>query len=295
METEHITVCVCTYRRMHLLPGLFESIGRQKTDGRFQVSVAVVDNDGGTAEPLVSELCNKYAIPLSFEVENEKNLALVRNRVVKLAKSELLAFIDDDEVPVQDWLLRLRTSMEIYQAHGVLGPVRPSFDQSPPQWVIRGQLCERPSHPTGTILHWSQTRTGNVLLRSDIFRKKGIWFDPAYATGGEDTDFFKRAICTGAKFVWCEEGPVYELVPSERLKRRYFLKRALTQGSISLKFYKGTGMLGLLLVALKTIVAAATYFLLLPFFYVRGEHVLMKYLIKLCHHLGRIRAFAGSE
>jgi succinoglycan biosynthesis protein ExoM len=280
---------------MHLLPRLFESLGKQKTDGRFQVSVAVVDNDGGTAEPIVRELCNKYRIPLSFDVESEKNFALVRNRVVKLAKAELLAFIDDDEVPVLDWLLRLRTSMDTYQADGVLGPVRPYFDQNPPKWVIRGQLCERPSHPTGAILHWSQTRTGNVLLRSDLFRKNGIWFDPAYATGGEDTDYFKRAMGAGAKFVWCEEGPVYELVPAERLNRSYFLKRALLQGRISLKFYQGTGLLGLFLVALKTTIAAAAYFLLLPFVYLRGEHVLMKYLIKLCHHLGRIGAFVGSE
>jgi hypothetical protein len=97
----------------------------------------------------------------------------------------------------------------------------------------------------------------------------------------------------GSRFVWCEEGAAYELVPVERLTRSYFLRRSFLQGGISLKYDRGTGVGGSVQLVLKTAVAAAAYSTLLPFFLMCGQHVFMKYLVKDCHHVGRLAAFVG--
>jgi succinoglycan biosynthesis protein ExoM len=294
MKTPLISVCICTFMRMHLLDRLFESLSRQKTEERFRFSLVVVDNDReASARTTVSESASRFHLPVTYDVEPDRNFSLVRNRAVKNALGDFVAFIDDDELPVEHWLLDLHRTAEKHDSDAVLGPVRPYFDATPPKWLRRSGLCERPSYRTGTRIPWEETRSGNVLLRKTIFDQKGVWFDPRYDTGGEDKDFFKRAAGAGGKFVWCEEAAVYELVPVERQRRAYYLKRALLQGAISLK-YDGLGDRGRLArVCVRTVIAASAYTLLLPFFLFCGMHTFMKYLVKDCHHVGRLSAILG--
>src|SRR5438094_3236104 len=42
---EHITVCICTYKRARLLTRLLEGLRDQETGGRVTYSVVVADND----------------------------------------------------------------------------------------------------------------------------------------------------------------------------------------------------------------------------------------------------------
>jgi glycosyltransferase involved in cell wall biosynthesis len=292
---EEITVCVCTYQRPDLLDRLLAALAVQRTEGLFAFSCVVVDNDpGASARAVVERVQSRFAAPIRFAVEPERNIALARNRALSLVRGTYIAFIDDDEMPREDWLLQLWRSMHQCQADAVLGPVRPYFDTEPPSWIVRSRVCERPSYPTGRELHWRQTRTGNVLLRAALVSKDRLSFDSAFATGGEDVDFFRRAAAAGKKFVWCEEAPAYELVPEARLRRRYHLKRAFLQGRISLKYaMERPSLFGTLRVAGKAMTAAVLYTVALPVLFLLGDHLGMKYLIKDCHHIARLFAIAG--
>jgi succinoglycan biosynthesis protein ExoM len=297
MTPPHVTICICTFRRPELLRRLLEGVAKLQTGGAFTHSCVVVDNDAaGSARETLDRCASALPEPPVFAVEPERNFARVRNRTVELARGDFIAFVDDDEVPVPEWLVKLLETQSRTGADGVLGPVRPYFDQTPPSWIIRGKLCDRPVHPTGMVMAWSQCRSGNVLLKRSIFDPGGMRFDPAYATGGEDVDFFKRAIAEGRRFVWCEEAPAYELVPPERCRKSYFLKRGLLQGRISLKY--ATDRLTFarrLRIALHSLAALMIYTVMLPFLLASGFHRAMKYLIKCCHHLGRLSAAAGIE
>lgn len=292
---EEITVCICSYRRPELLERLLTAVSAQKTSGLFSFSCAVVDNDASaSARSVIERLQPIFPVSIRYAVEPTRNFALVRNRALSLVSGNFLAFIDDDEVPREDWLIQLWRTLHQYQSDAVLGPVRPYFESPPPSWVVRSRVCERPSYPTGSVLHWRQTRTGNVLLRTAIVVEDGIRFDPAFASGGEDVDFFRRAAHTGKTFVWCEEAPAYEFVPESRLCRRYHLKRALLQGRISLKYAtERSSFFGTLRVAAKSFVAALSYSVALPVLFFFGDHVGMKYLIKDCHHVARLLAILG--
>jgi glycosyltransferase involved in cell wall biosynthesis len=294
-EIDEITVCICSYRRPELLERLLAALSKQRTDGWFTFSCAVVDNDeSASARSVVERLQPTYPVPLRYAVEPARNFALARNRALGMVSGKLLAFIDDDEVPPEDWLLQLWQTLYQYGADAVLGPVRPYFERQPPAWVVRSRVCERPSHPTGSLLHWTKTRTGNVLLHMSVVREDGIWFDPAYGTGGEDVDFFKRAAHAGKRFVWCEEAPAYELVPEARLRRRYHLKRAFLLGRVSLKHAaERPSALRTLRVAAKAFAAMVIYTCALPFLFLLGDHLGMKYLIKDCHHIARLLAILG--
>lgn len=291
-DKPHITVCICTYKRLGLLRRLLEALGRQSAQNDFTFSCAIADNDvAGSAQSLVEEFRQRQKFEISYAVEPERNFACVRNRVVSLARGDFIAFIDDDEKPVDGWLLELYSAMQRFSADGVLGPVRPYFDSPPPKWLIKSRLCDRPVHSTGLELNWNQTRSGNVLLKKSLFDADRLAFDPVYRTGGEDVDFFKRAMKIGRRFFWCEEAAAYELLPPERCRQSYFLKRALLQGRISLKYAtEKMSPVAQLKIGLKCSLAIFGYTLLLPFLCLAGMGVLMKYLVKDCHHLGRLLA-----
>lgn len=284
-----IDVCICTYKRPELLNRALSKLKEQKTEDLFEYSIIIVDNDRSESARHVAEShAQDERISVSYHVEPEQNIALARNRAIANATGDFIAFIDDDEFPEQDWLLRLYQIRRQYDVDGVLGPVVPYFDERPPAWTLQGQFFDRQRHATGTILQWKSTRTGNVLLNAYILRADKEAFRPELGSGGEDRDFFRRMIERGHKFVWCDEAIVHEIVPAQRWSKTFMLRRAMLRGQQSLvnpSYSK--------LTIVTSIIAIAVYGLALPFLLLVGRHLFMKYLIKGCDHLGKCLAFAG--
>ena len=290
---DHICVCVCTYRRPNLLKGLLKKIEVQKTANLFSFSVVIIDNDHEeTAKETVHEFQDGTAIEVKYYCEPLQNISLARNKAVKNASGDFIAFIDDDEFPSESWLLNLFNTFKKNKADGILGPVKPYFETTPPEWIVKGKICERKSYSTGTILKKDKdTRTGNVLLTKQIFNDENNLFNPEFGkTGGEDVDFFRRMMRKGLIFMWCDEAIVYEFVPVERLKKNYYYKKALLRGRVSLRH--PSSMVKIYYV-MKSTIAFILYSLALPFFYIYGEHIFIKYMIKYFNHLGMLLSVVG--
>ena len=285
----HITVCICTFKRAVMLNRLLDALNNQTTGGLFCYSVVVADNDRArSAESVVTRFLLTSHVAVRYCVEPRQNIALVRNAALQCAESELIAFIDDDEFPDDNWLYALFQVIVNRAVDGVLGPVKPYFEAEPPQWVRKGGFFVRPSHPTGYLMTWPEARTGNVLFRRGILDANEIPFRPQFDTAGEDLDFFRRMMEKGCEFVWCEEATVYEVVPQSRCKRRYLLRRALLRGS---NFTKHPAHR--LKNITKSLLAVPCYTMILPVVLVFGEHLFLRYLIKLLDHTSRLFAFLG--
>jgi succinoglycan biosynthesis protein ExoM len=287
----HITVCICTYRRPQLLQRLLVELSRQNTHGAFTYSVAVCDNDEEASGKTVVEAAAKhFEYAITYAVEARRNIAHARNKALENASGDLIAFIDDDEFPVPDWLYNHVKALTQTQASGVLGPVRPHFDCTPPSWVIKGRFCERPEHDTGFLVPLSECRTGNVVFKRGILEGLNPVFLPQFGTGGEDVNFFCRMMERDHKFVWCNEAVVYETVPESRLTRTFMIRRALLRGANSLTNPKDR-----VKSILKSVVAFPLYTLMLPFLQLAGHHHFMKFFIKWCDHTGRLFSTFGVK
>lgn len=288
-EIIKITICICTYKRPALLMRLLLKIENQKTDNLFTFDIVVIDNDKQqSAQGIVKEFLKKSIIVVNYFIEPEQNIAMARNKAIMNATGEYLAFIDDDEFPGNEWLLNMLKAINKYKADGILGPVLPHFEHTPPVWILRGHFFDRPAHTSGYILDWQDTRTGNVLIKNNIIKKSKIKFDPLFGSGGEDRDFFKKLISEGYVFKWCNEAPVYETVLKSRCSRSVMIKRALLRGKMSLNALRSKHASIILSIA-----AIGIYSICLPIFFIIGQHVFMKYVVKTCDHLGKIFAFIG--
>ncbi|PYV54802.1 MAG: glycosyltransferase family 2 protein [Acidobacteria bacterium] len=289
-KTQHISVCVCTYKRPQSLKRLLEELGRQDTGGLFTYSIVVSDNDRlCSAEAVVLEFAAGSPIPVRYCVEAQQNIAMARNKAIENAVGDFVAFIDDDEFPIKHWLLALFKACSEYNADGALGSVKRHFDEKPPRWVLKGNFYERPTYPTGFVIDWRKGRTGNVLLKRKLFAADGQPFRPEFRTG-EDQDFFQRMIEKGNAFIWCDEAIAYEVVPPTRWKHTFMLRRALLSGATSLlqPTWKTPEIV-------KSVIAVPVYAAALPFALMLGYHRFMALLIKLSDHLGRLLALLGFD
>ena len=287
--TREISVCICTLNREKLLGRLLAALENQQTEGLFSYSIVIADNDcERSGQQAVMEFSSATHLPVTYCAEPRRNIALARNKAIENAAGDFIAFIDDDEFPAGDWLCNLFKTLAATGADGVLGPVKPHFESEPPSWVKRGGFFDRPAHATGYNVGWEEARTGNVLFKKSILNPDEAPFRSQFDTAGEDVDFFRRMMEKGCRFVWCDEAVAYETVPASRCNRRYLLRRALLRGSNFHKHpthrFRNTA---------KSLIAVPCYALLLPVLALFGQHVALRYLIKLLDHASRLLAFMG--
>jgi succinoglycan biosynthesis protein ExoM len=187
--------------------------------------ILVVDNDADrTGEPIVRQ--EARGLEVRYLSEPQRGLARARNRLVHEARGEFVAFVDDDEEVSPRWLAELCAETARHGADGGIGPVLPRFHASAPQWMVEGRFFDRERLPTGTVLHWKSTRTGNCLIRRAALTALAGPFDLRFdLTGGEDSQMFRRLIAGGARLIAIDSAIVYEHLPATRTTKRWLLRR----------------------------------------------------------------------
>jgi hypothetical protein len=94
----------------------------------------------------------------------------------------------------------------------------------------------------------------------------------------------------GRVFVWSSDAVCHEVVPPERTRIRFQLRRALLRGKISVRGHRANwgGIL-------KSAIALPLYAATLPLCLVMGSHIFVTYLIKTFDHLGKLLASCGID
>jgi predicted glycoside hydrolase/deacetylase ChbG (UPF0249 family)/glycosyltransferase involved in cell wall biosynthesis len=282
-DPPHISVCICTYKRPDLLRSLLTDLAKQHTCGLFTYSIVVADNDPlRSAEFTVADMQATLSIPVKYCSEPRRSIALARNKVVANATGNYLAFIDDDEFPIRNWLLSLFTTLNEHHVDGVLGPVKRHFDEPPPDWLKKSTLYDRRVNPTGTRVSWGEARTGNVLLKRELITGDPLPFRPEFRAG-EDQDFFRRKIDEGRRFIWSSDAAVFEVIPPARWRRSYIVRKALLHGVNTAQQPNCTATS-----IVKSIIAVPIYTFLLPLVFLTGQGRFMELVVKLCNHAGTL-------
>lgn len=232
-NSARLLVAVPTFRRNSelavMLPRVLSQL-QAVSPGR-QGELLVVDND-----PEAGARATVEDFPtVRYVHEPVPGIAAARNRALDEATgSDVLVFIDDDEMPRDGWLKALLETWRSTGADAVMGRVVTVFpaDATDP-WVSAGRFFRRPSHPTGTVL--GVAATGNLLLDLGALRRTGLRFNVGLGlAGGEDTLFTRQLVKHGCRIVWCEESVAEDRIASARLDRPWLLRRARGHGSVAI-------------------------------------------------------------
>jgi succinoglycan biosynthesis protein ExoM len=124
-----------------------------------------------------------------------------------------------------------------------MGPVRAVVPEARPWWLTGPELFRPPiEHPGGA--YEGEVYSSNTSLRMDFVREHGLRFDSAFnASGGEDTDFFRRLRDAGGTVVWAPEAWVTETIDAERLTY-YALERRRPDPRMARHLARRAGRLG---------------------------------------------------
>ncbi|HEY7280693.1 MAG TPA: glycosyltransferase family 2 protein [Actinomycetota bacterium] len=246
MPTEvEISAVVCTLGHdLSLLKRVVESLARQSMPAeRFEVLV-VVNGPDPAAVRGVTRLLGDYrdAIPnLSLVHEPRLGVSHARSLGLSAARAEIVAYLDDDGVAEPDWLETHRNTYRRCPAVAALGgrvdlewPTgRPSwlvpdlevfysrYDLGPDAQVVIGN--GRSPYPIGTNMSFRKSEVpGRFSAR--LGHRSGSLIS------NEEDEMCRRLQATGGTIVYEPDAVVHHVIRSERVCRRWLVRRTFAQG-----------------------------------------------------------------
>jgi len=242
-----VSLCVCTYNRLGLLERLLGSLRGTKLceSGREDIELIVIDNcPNGEVRALCERMASSLPVSLHVVEEAERGISFARNRAVSEALArgaDFIAFIDDDDLPEPDWLVRLIERQKESQADIVLGNWRSIVDETTPDWVKEARIVYEDENylkqAYGVQLP-SRMATCNVLIGRGTLEKlaaEGPVFSLVFLhAGAEDVDFFIRAAQAGATYALADRSIVNKECDESRLTYMQSLQRSYRRGKSSM-------------------------------------------------------------
>ena len=247
-ESKQLSVCVATLTRQRpaMLGNLLNSWKDLIIPQNTVVKFLVIENDQKEHSKSVLNLFseNKQPFDALYFLEKEIGIPFARNRAAREAiklKSDLLLFVDDDEIVAPDWLKQMILTYQNSNALLVGGPLRCqppkhklTFFQKLMYKNIEARYRRKEFRANGgrflTKKNKTTIVTNNWLADITLFTKHNIWFDETMRhTGGTDAKFFSEVITKNLKTKWAKEAVVYETIPTDRLTFSYQYYRARDQ------------------------------------------------------------------
>ena len=220
-----VTVAICTRNRSDRCRRMLDSLVAQ---GHPPAQVLIVDN--APTNDTVAVLAEEYSdrLGLSYVVEPRPGLAWARNCAIANSDTEVIAWLDDDEVCDRWWLAELsRGFVENPQADAVSGSILPAELETPAQWIFEAYGGHRMQRGFEPMVFSPATRHlqsplyplpafgagGNMAFRRAAIERIGR-FDVALGAGtlsmgAEDTAAFCLLLYEGGTVVFRPAAFVY--------------------------------------------------------------------------------------
>lgn len=233
MSLPPLTVIVPTFNRPDSLIRAVRSLFAQ-TIAKSGFTVIIVDNaPEASAAHAITCLRNMCPAKIKLVTLHEPNagVANARNRAMSAVRTDLVAFLDDDQSAPRDWLAQLLSAYKVFPAAVTFGPVRTVLpaNQKRHHAYFRAFFARQPTHESGPIEQ--SYGCGNALIDFAQVPGHAPWFDTAMnEVGGEDDRLFERVRSADGTFAWASDAPVFEHPPEDRVTLRYTLRRGFSYG-----------------------------------------------------------------
>lgn len=222
-----IVIGIPTYRRPATLRTLLDTLLADLRESELArergVFVVIADN---ASDPLTAKIAEQHldGIPHVAVGVSAPGVAAVRNAIGREAARacpgyEWLVMLDDDGEVIPGWLDPLLRTAKRLDVDIIGGPVLGDLPEGASRVAQNSLYGGRRRFPSGRVemLNGAQ----NIAVARRVWETvPEPWFDPALRRGGEDYEFFKHAKAMGFRFGWCDEAPVDEPTPADRLTTR---------------------------------------------------------------------------
>ena len=228
-----LSLVIPTYNRAEQIITTLESVVRQRYDAS-QWECIIVDNNSkdDTRQRVETLMAEHKGLNLRYAFEPKQGLSHARNCGIALCRGEIIAFVDDDETIVDDFVRRYVKLFDSYpQAMAAGGRIIAQYQSGRPRWMSHyvelpianpldyGDFVRpfpRGKHPGG----------GNMAVRREVFERIGLFDTELGRTGnkligGEECDLFKRMSDNNMAVYYEPNAAIYHRIPQEKLTEEY--------------------------------------------------------------------------
>lgn len=232
------TIAIPTYNGEKRLPDVLERLRSQIDVEHLCWEIVVIDNNSSdrTAEVVREYQANwPQAYPLKYSFEPQQGAAFARARAIKEAKSELIGFLDDDNLPEPNWLTQAYEFALEHPNAGAYGSrIFGEFEVTPPDNFYKIApflaLTDRGSIPR---LYPQEKKV--LPPSAGLVVRKRAWLDnvpprpilsgriPGSMLTGEDLEAIAHIQQAGWEIWYNPAMLVYHKIPRHRLERDYLI------------------------------------------------------------------------
>lgn len=230
------TVAIQTYNHAKTLAKTLESLRTLRCPKGTDYEILVVDNNSSDDTADVIQRYAKILAPRLCSIfESRQGLSHARNRALKEAKGEIVCFTDDDVRVDPGWLNAVVEAFEKYNASIVGGRSYLIFPDGiqKPEWLTERfeTLLSRLDYGDEVLVNTDKDLFG---LNFSVLKKAALeigGFNTSFGRNGrtllcgEEKDLLDRIREVGGIAVYEPNAVVGHIVPPERLKKKWFLRR----------------------------------------------------------------------
>ncbi|HEY9748836.1 MAG TPA: hormogonium polysaccharide biosynthesis glycosyltransferase HpsE [Allocoleopsis sp.] len=239
------TVAICTYNGERRLPEVLERLRSQVNTEHFRWEILLVDNNSTdqTAELIRAYQANwPQEYPIRYLFEARQGSAYARQQAVQEAQSELIGFLDDDNIPALDWVAAAYTFAQTHPRAGAYASqIHGDFEVEPPRNFrrIAGFLAitERGPDPllynprkkllppsAGLVVRksvWGQHVPQTFTLKGRVGQSQGQAI--AASEPGEDLELLLHIQNAGWEIWYNPDMEMHHKIPQWRFERDYLI------------------------------------------------------------------------
>lgn len=237
-----LSLVIATYNRAEQLLATLRSVALQSASAEVWECI-VVDNRSvdDTAERVRTFIAAHPQLNIRYCYEVQQGLSYARNAGIEAAQGDIVAFIDDDERIVEEFVEAYITLFDTHpDAMAAGGRIIAEYPTGRPRWMSRytEQPIANPMDFGPEVRPFPLSRIpggGNMAMRRELFKRVGVFNTSLGRTGkrligGEESELFERIRREGMACYYVPRAVMYHIIPDEKLTADYFDRLAYNVG-----------------------------------------------------------------
>jgi glycosyltransferase involved in cell wall biosynthesis len=251
-----VSIIICAHNAEERIGGLLNKVSSQAKGLSEEIGFEMVVVDSASTDntlKIVESALKNCLFPVKNIKIEQKGKVKALNIALKSADGDILAIIDDDISPCDDWLKNIIRAFSLYDADVVGGRIIASWTDGPaPSWFTPAVAAFTPVHDMGpgTLTYnppFSSPVGANFAARRTVFEMIGP-FDQALGHvgprpfGAEESEFSFRAVQSGFRVIYSGSAAVSHPFSRDLWHPAAMLRRAFYHGIGMARFMKTHGL-----------------------------------------------------